>query len=137
MMRWILVPLLRFAQFDGRSRRAEFWMFALFQIMLFGALLLAFSVLRAFAGDSETGRFGSDLCAAAMIAAALVLSVPFVALMVRRLHDLDRSGWWCLLNLVPFGTLALLVAMTFEGDHGPNRYGADPKGGDAEHLVRA
>jgi uncharacterized membrane protein YhaH (DUF805 family) len=59
-----------------------------------------------------------------------------MALSVRRLHDVDRTGWWYLLGLVPFlGGIVLLVWFCTDGTRGSNRFGADPKAADAERIA--
>ena len=61
----------------------------------------------------------------------LALLLPSIAVQVRRLHDLDRTGWWCWIVLVPLlGSILLLVWDCTPGTEGPNRYGADPLGPD-------
>lgn len=58
---------------------------------------------------------------------ALAIIVPSLAVSVRRLHDQDKSGWWLLINLIPFGGIVLLVFFCTDGTRGPNRFGPDPK----------
>ncbi|MBL4605224.1 MAG: DUF805 domain-containing protein, partial [Flavobacteriaceae bacterium] len=53
--------------------------------------------------------------------------IPNLAVIVRRLHDTNKSGWWVLLSLIPLGGLVLLIFYCIEGDHGDNQYGTDPK----------
>ena len=67
----------------------------------------------------------------------LGMFVPSIAVQVRRLHDQDRSGWWVLLNLVPYlGALVLFVFMLLPGTNGANRFGPDPKRPEAEELTK-
>ncbi|AOM41589.1 hypothetical protein A9255_14025 [Xenorhabdus hominickii] len=54
--------------------------------------------------------------------------IPQIAVTVRRLHDTNHSGWWLLLNLIPFGGLVVFIFILLEGSEGSNDYGADPKG---------
>lgn len=62
--------------------------------------------------------------------------IPAIAVQVRRFHDQDRSGWFVLLNFIPYiGGIVVLVFMCLEGTKGPNRYGPDPKGDDAQPNV--
>lgn len=66
----------------------------------------------------------------ALMLAALALVVPVLALLVRRFHDQNLSGWWVLLGFIPYlGGFILLLVMTFPGTSGPNRFGPDPDGG--------
>jgi uncharacterized membrane protein YhaH (DUF805 family) len=62
---------------------------------------------------------------------ALAVIIPTLALTVRRLHDIDRTGWWVLINLVPLGSLVILVFSLMEGTPGSNRYAPNPKGTSA------
>ena len=102
----------KFASGKGRARRAECWLFALFG--LFGTLLLA---------SLDVAVLGRDFPVVGMVFALLVLT-PLVAVMIRRLHDIDRSGWWVLIGAVPIlGNLALLVLCTLPGTEGQNRFG--------------
>ena len=62
----------------------------------------------------------------------LAVLIPTLAVTVRRLHDIDRTGWWILINLVPLiGTIVLLVFCVMDGTPGNNRYGPNPKGATA------
>ncbi|HAV5011167.1 TPA: DUF805 domain-containing protein [Acinetobacter baumannii] len=98
----------KFADFKGRARRREFWYFELFCVLL--SLLLSF--------------MNEDLATLAM----LVTLIPNIAVNVRRLHDIDRSGWWMLIALVPIvGVLLLLFWATQEGNPTANQYGESPK----------
>ncbi|EME4726610.1 DUF805 domain-containing protein [Acinetobacter baumannii] len=97
----------KFADFKGRARRREFWYFELFCVLL--SLLLSF--------------MNEDLATLAM----LVTLIPNIAVNVRRLHDIDRSGWWMLIALVPIvGVLLLLFWATQEGNPTANQYGESP-----------
>ncbi len=104
--------LTQYATFSGRARRAEYWWFALFSVVV---------VLVAAIIDVAIGF------PLVQLVVSLGLIVPGLAVGVRRLHDTDRSGWWLLLGLVPFGGIVLLVFYCLEGLRGPNRYGPDPK----------
>ncbi|GEN99078.1 membrane protein [Novosphingobium sediminis] len=129
-MNWMLLPYRRYAEFTGRSRRREYWMF----VLLF---VLVFAVLNAVFGTNEVVRtpngfgYGSRLVGGGGTLGglfALVTFIPALAVSVRRLHDQDRSGWLLLLMLLPFfGGFALFVLMCLEGTRGPNQYGPDPK----------
>ena len=97
-----------YVNFQGRAQRSEFWWFALFAFVA-SALLGAMS-------DVLGGLFG------------LAVLLPGIAVAVRRLHDVDRSGWWYLLVLIPvLGTLILIFAFFINrGTRGENRFGRDP-----------
>ena len=138
-MEWMLMPYRRYAEFSGRSRRKEYWMFTLFTVIVY-AVLAAFM----FAGglgsallSGDEPEFGVGFWIGAVLFAIFILGtlVPGVAVIVRRLHDRDMSGWWYLgfmvLGAVPYiGTLfsiAFLVLMCLPGTTGMNRFGDDPK----------
>jgi uncharacterized membrane protein YhaH (DUF805 family) len=113
-MNWFLhVVCDNYANFRGRARRQEYWMFVLFNLLnLFAAAALSIQ----------------SHSMVVVLVYHLVLMVPSLAVGVRRLHDTDRSGWWMLLALIPLiGGIVLLVFMCLEGTRGPNRFGADPK----------
>lgn len=119
-MEWFLKVIKSFS-FDGRARRKEYWMFVLFTVII--ALVLGFidGLLGIYSEDAGVGLLGGIF-----IIAILVQSI---AVGVRRLlHDTGRSGWWLLVNLVPFaGPIIVLVLMALEGMQGDNPYGPDPK----------
>jgi uncharacterized membrane protein YhaH (DUF805 family) len=122
-MEWYTMVWQKYAQFDGRSRRKEYWMFALVNaiicVVIYGGALLAFAAGQRMAGVALSLVY---------IVYALAILVPGLAVSVRRLHDTNKSGWWLLIGLVPFiGGLVLLVFMVIEGDPGPNLYGPSPK----------
>lgn len=147
-MKWVVTPLRRFADFAGRSRRTEFWVFVL--VVLVGQLLANY-VDSAARNPALLGRMRS---AEALF--TLVALVPTAAVSVRRLHDLGRSGWWMVVLAVPYAlwlatasgsainsaallafavaALVLLVLLVQPGQNGPNRYGHDPKA-DADAVV--
>ena len=134
-MDWALLPLRRYADFSGRSRRKEYWFFFLF-VMVASLVLTALSVMLGGlaangAGEEAALPFtGMGLLLFGLFFLAIL--IPSIAVQVRRFHDQDRSGWFVLLNLIPYlGGLIVLVFMCLEGTRGPNRFGADPKAGDA------
>ncbi|WP_164270839.1 DUF805 domain-containing protein [Stenotrophomonas sp. B1-1] len=118
-MHKMMIPLKRYAQFSGRASRSEYWWFQLFVVIV----SIPSYILSLYAGHS-----GSQGLALVSIGLSLVtwlaVVVPCLALTVRRLHDTDRSGWWLLLALVPFASLALLVFLLLPGTAGGNRFGA-------------
>ena len=115
----VKMSLARYASFGGRARRAEYWYFTLFHsltILLAGVVsyfaMLAIPALGIILYSIVT--FGTIL--------------PHLAVSVRRLHDVNRTGWWYLFGFVPLlGAIALLVSLCSDGTRGPNRFGADPK----------
>ncbi|BEV01111.1 DUF805 domain-containing protein [Novosphingobium olei] len=129
-MNWMLLPYRRYAEFSGRSRRREYWMFALFYFLVLVALNAAFGTNEVQRG-AGTFVYGSRLVGAGNWVGGLfwlASLIPSLAVSVRRLHDQDRTGWLLLLMFIPFlGWFALLVLMCLEGTRGPNRFGPDPK----------
>jgi uncharacterized membrane protein YhaH (DUF805 family) len=127
-MHWMLMPLRRYADFSGRSRRREYWMFFLLNLLISLAVwtLLAVTFI---AGMSET-EMTVIMTPVFILYALIVLAfiIPGIAVTVRRLHDTDRSGWSLLLGLIPLvGAILLIIYYCTEGTAGPNRFGPDPK----------
>ena len=123
-MEWATLPLKKYADFTGRSRRKEYWSFFLLCLASAVVLSLVDGILGM--GGMIGGVYG-PLTTLFLLA----LLVPSIAVGIRRLHDTDRSGWWILIALVPFvGGLILLVFYVLEGTRGPNQYGPDPKGAE-------
>lgn len=107
--------LSKYVTFSGRARRSEFWWFYLF---------CALVVITGLIIDAVVGT--APLFYALT---ALALFLPQLAASIRRLHDVDKSGWFFLVGLIPLvGGIILLVFWVKEGTAGPNQYGADPKG---------
>jgi uncharacterized membrane protein YhaH (DUF805 family) len=128
---WMILPFMRYADFSGRSRRKEYWMFVLFNILVVIALLIVSGILGLLASDDD---IGVGAVVALLVVYFLATFVPGLAVQVRRLHDQDKSGWFVLLGLVPFGGIILLIFMVIEGTPGPNRFGPDPKAADPRPL---
>ncbi|MGR3484777.1 MAG: DUF805 domain-containing protein [Paracoccaceae bacterium] len=127
-MQWYRTVMTRhYADFGGRARRAEYWMFFLFYILIFIAAAIVDVILGLWSIQSGIGLLSGIV--------ALAHFVPSIALGVRRLHDRDMSGWWMLLALVPLANLALLILFMLDGTAGPNRFGADPKGRAAPAMA--
>ncbi|MGC6401687.1 DUF805 domain-containing protein [Sphingomonas sp. FW199] len=124
------MPLKRYADFQGRSRRKEYWMFFLGYLIV-TILLAVFGGIFGSTGDGASGLF---LILFGIF--VLAIFIPALAVQVRRFHDQDRSGWFVLLNFIPYvGGLIVLVFMVLEGTRGPNRFGPDPKDPYAEDDV--
>lgn len=127
-MDWMLMPLKRYADFNGRSRRKEYWMFTLLNFIV--AIVLY--ALMFMGMDYETGQPGTlGMLAMGLLGIYfLAILIPSIAVQVRRFHDQDKSGWFVLLAFIPFvGGLIVIVFMCLEGTRGPNRFGDDPKAG--------
>ena len=151
-MHWIVEPFRRCFDYSGRSRRMEYWSFALLTLVLMALAALIENRLGLSRVDAAGNRQGGLLMAIAFF----LLAIPGLAVSVRRLHDSGRVGWWTALPAAPIlfwavalvggfnslalfrvvtvtillAPLALLALMCIPGTRGPNRFGADPKGQD-------
>ena len=129
-------PLRKYADFTGRARRMELW---LFWLLLIG-IQIVFSILIGLVAGPTAGVADPTDPFAVLNGPAkalygvfflmmLALLIPSLAVSIRRLHDTNRTGWWLLLGLIPFlGALVLLIFYLLDGTPGPNKYGPDPKG---------
>lgn len=133
-MEWVILPLMRYADFRGRSRRKEYWMFTLAMMILL-SLAVLFLI---FSFDDSSYRPGSRLSGMPLfilvvfVLGYLAVLLPAIAVQVRRFHDQDKSGWFVLMNFIPYvGGIIVLVFMCLEGTRGPNRFGPDPKNPEA------
>lgn len=119
-MNWFILGLKKYAVFEGRARRTEFWMFCLFYII--------FSIVATLL-DYVTGTYNSDTGMGILSAVfSLLMIIPSISVSVRRLHDTDRSGWWYLLVFLPLiGAIVLLIFFVLDSTPGENRFGPNPK----------
>ena len=119
-MNWYLKVLKQYADFKGRARRKEYWMFILFNIIFGGIAMILDSVFGiAIEGVGYGPLYGVYV---------LVLFIPGLAVAVRRLHDIGKSGWMILIALIPvIGAIWILVLMVTDSNPGENLYGANPK----------
>ena len=118
-MNWYLGVLKKYAEFNGRARRKEYWMFFLFNLLI----SIGLSIIDMMTGT--VNQWGLGLLSGLY---GLAVLVPSIAVAVRRLHDTDRSGWWLLISLIPLiGVIVLLVFLLLDGTPGDNKYGASPK----------
>ena len=118
-----------YANFQGRSRRAEYWWPFLFIFLIAFAAQIVAGI---FVAMGDAGAMLGGLIMIVYFLFALAIIVPSIAVGVRRLHDKDMTGWLMLIGLIPFGGLVLLVFFCLEGTKGPNKYGPDPKGAVAD-----
>ena len=120
-----LAVLKKYVVFDGRARRKEYWMFALFNLLI----SIALAVVDQVTGLANAAGGFSPL----QTVYGMAVFLPGLAVAVRRLHDTNRSGWFLLLVLIPcIGPIILLVFNIEEGTKGSNQYGSDPKGGERD-----
>ncbi len=123
-MEWMLMPLKRYADFSGRSRRKEYWMFFLFYMLALLATVLLMGLGALIVSPAERPGALSYVGFALMMLLILALFIPSLAVQVRRFHDMDKSGWMVLINFVPYiGGFIVLIMMMLEGTPGPNRFG--------------
>lgn len=112
-MQWYLSVLKRYAQFSGRASRREYWTFVLYNFL--------FLVLLSFVGRVMRMRTLASLY-------NLVVFIPGLAVGVRRLHDIGKSGWMLLVSIIPLvGWIWLIILLITSGDEGENEYGHPPE----------
>jgi uncharacterized membrane protein YhaH (DUF805 family) len=122
-MNWYLKVLKQYADFEGRARRMEYWMFALINVII---ALLLYSIL--FVGIFTESTFLSSIGGILYLVYILAVFLPGLGVSVRRLHDTNKSGWMILIALIPIiGAIWLIILYATEGDKGDNPYGPDPK----------
>ena len=143
-MYWMLLPWKRYADFRGRSRRKEYWMFALLNVIVYLVLgVIVFGTGASMANLASTGPANPFAVYAILFRGSgllfllwwLIVLIPGLALAVRRFHDRDMSGWWLvgfvIANFIPLvnfvSAIVFLVLMLLPGTAGPNRFGPDPK----------
>lgn len=111
--KWYLEALTKYATFEGRACRKEYWYFKLYNFIILVILVLI---------DAGLGSV-----AILTLIYLLASSIPKISVTVRRLHDVNLSGWFYLVSLLPFGSLLLFVKMIQEGDPNINQYGSKPE----------
>jgi uncharacterized membrane protein YhaH (DUF805 family) len=107
-----------YVTFSGRASRSEFWYWTLFAFLVAAVSGILDAALFPF---MDTGPLSAVM--------SLLLFLPGLAVSVRRLHDLDRTGWWMLITLTIIGLIVLLIWDCIKGTDGPNRFGPDPLAG--------
>lgn len=127
-MKYYLKVLQNYSVFTGRARRSEYWFFVLFNI-IFAAVAAVLDNL-AHTTFKMTTAYGQQIMPYGYIYAlyALVVFIPGLAVLVRRLHDTGKSGWYFLIVLIPIiGWIWLLVLLVTDSNPGENKYGPNPK----------
>jgi len=120
-MSWYVEALRKYAVFSGRARRKEYWFFFLFNVLI----AIGLAVIDAFSGAADTVS-GTGLLSGLY---SLAVLVPSLAVAVRRLHDIGRTGWWLLIGILPvIGSIVLLIFAVLDSQVGDNEYGPNPKG---------
>jgi len=119
-MNWYLGVLKKYREFKGRARRKEYWMFVLFNTIFSGVAAILDNVLGTAIQGIHYGLF--------YIIYVLAVIIPGLAVLVRRLHDIGKRGWWFFIILIPLiGAIWLLVLLCKDGNPGDNVYGPNPK----------
>ncbi len=113
-MNWYLRALRNYAVFSGRAQRKEYWMFVLFNFLIACALWFL------------EGTLGGPGILPNLYNLAVLL--PAIAVTVRRLHDINRTGWWVLISFIPFiGAIILIIFLIQDSQASENEYGPNPK----------
>jgi uncharacterized membrane protein YhaH (DUF805 family) len=119
-MNWYIEVLKKYAVFNGRARRKEYWCFFLFNLIIAFVLGIIDAVTGSFNPEAGMGLLSSIY--------VLAVLIPGISVMVRRLHDTDRSGWWFWIVLIPFiGGIVLFVFFVLDSKVEENKYGVNPK----------
>ena len=114
-MNWYLKVLKQYLDFSGRARRKEYWMFILFNTIISIVLILLDTALGTTYGELNDEGYIETFY-------SLAILIPYLAVTVRRMHDVGKSGWYMLIPIYNF-----ILACT-DSDHGSNEYGDNPKG---------
>jgi len=127
-MNWYLKGLKQFKNYEGRARRKEFWMFTLFHFLIILVISLINFLLKYITNDFEGKDLIVQIIGTVMGVYILAMIIPALALTVRRLHDVGKSGWMILISLIPIiGGIWLLILMFTDSNTGENQYGTNPK----------
>ena len=124
-MNWYLTVIKNYVGFKGRARRKEYWMFILFNMIFMIAALILDNML----GTTQNGVVYGDIGYGPIYGLyTLAVFLPALAVLVRRLHDIGKSGWMILITLIPIiGAIWLFVLLVTEGELTRNKYGSNPK----------
>lgn len=121
-MKYALDALKKYADFSGRARRSEYWYYVLFLII---ALIVAMVI--------DMLLWETPIL---YMLVALGTFIPSIAVVVRRLHDTGRSGWWYFIALVPLvGSIVLLVFLCEDSKPGVNKWGPNPKETPTDDII--
>lgn len=119
-MNYYLGVFKKYAVFSGRARRREYWDFVLFNILILIVLtLIDVNIIKIYTTQAIGILSGLFL---------LIIIIPSLAVAIRRLHDINRSGWWIIFDLVPLvGPIVLFIFSVLDSTPGDNKYGPNPK----------
>jgi uncharacterized membrane protein YhaH (DUF805 family) len=119
-MNWYTQALKKYATFSGRARRKEYWLFILINLVITAVFVFLDITLGTVEPETGTGILSTFY--------GLFILLPNFAVLVRRLHDTGRSGWWVFIGLIPIiGYFVLLVFLMQNSEDGENKYGSNPK----------
>lgn len=119
-MNWYLKVLKQYADFSGRARRTEYWMFTLFNFIFLIVAAILDNIIGLTAEGTPYGAF--------YFIYAIAVLLPNFAVGVRRLHDVGKSGWMLLIALIPIvGSIWLLILLATNSNAEENKYGPNPK----------
>lgn len=131
-MKWYIKVLKQYADFSGRARRKEYWMFFLINFLISMAIGFVGGFVGGMSGDPSMASITMLL----PMLYSLAVLLPSIAVGVRRLHDTNRSGWWLLIGLVPvIGAIVLIVFFVQDSQSGSNQYGENPKADEVTAAV--
>lgn len=124
MIEWYKkVVFENYANFEGRARRSEYWYFTLANLIILFFLIIMMAAL--FAYESEV--LGGSIAILLIVYVAATI-IPSLAVLVRRLHDINKSGYYYFVSWIPYiGNVWIIILMCTEGTSGLNHYGPDPK----------
>lgn len=118
-MNYFVMALKKYAVFSGRSRRAEYWYFILFSTII--TFIVTFIDIAVSTGTGLDIQLLGTLYGLAVV-------LPSLGVLVRRLHDTGRSGWYVFISIIPvIGTIMLIVWLATDSQSGMNQYGPNPK----------
>lgn len=128
-MKYYLNVLKNYATFSGRARRSEYWYFALFNVIFaVAAILLDRAFGTNFSFETAAGPIDA-FYGYVYVLYILFIFLPGLAVLVRRLHDVGKSGWFLFISLIPIvGSIWILVLTCTDSIPGKNQYGLNPKG---------
>lgn len=119
-----------YGNFKGRATRPEFWWFWLFCVLILGVAQIPLSIaVNGLFDDNPNTGLGVGTFAFIYFVVWVVLFIPLLAVLVRRLHDSDKSGWWVLIGILPLiGTIVLFIFAVTPSQPARNQYGAPQVG---------
>jgi uncharacterized membrane protein YhaH (DUF805 family) len=136
-MNWYVKVLKQYADFSGRARRTEYWMWTLFNLIIILALI-GIAILFFIIGEKSENQGFMALGVGVYfiyLLYGLAVFIPSLAVAVRRLHDIGKSGWYYLIGLIPFaGMIILLIWFCSDSQPGVNEWGKNPKENEINHF---